>query len=66
MIHELKHLQTKAQFRLIYDESNFDRIFYGKDRKEKLLTITWNTGKDQKGEIADSFGFGPIRSLKTI
>lgn len=31
-------------------EKGFERFFF-RDRKEKLLTIAWNTGKDQKVEI---------------
>lgn len=40
--------KSGADFRLISDESEFDRQFYGKDRKDKLLTIAWNRGQDQK------------------
>ncbi|WP_417358623.1 helix-turn-helix domain-containing protein [Flavobacterium sp.] len=39
--------KSGADFRLISDETEFDRQFYGKDRKDNLLTIAWNKGKDQ-------------------
>lgn len=39
--------KSGADFRLISDETEFDRQFYGKDRKDKLLTIAWNKGQDQ-------------------
>ncbi len=32
---------------MVYEESAFDRNFYGKDQKEKVLTIAWNRGEDQ-------------------
>ena len=51
MIHVFNHHQTKAQFKLVYDETNFDQVFYGKNHKDKLLTIAWNKGKDQKVNI---------------
>jgi len=47
MIHQFLNEQTNALFRMVYDESAFDRNFYGKDQKEKVLTIAWNRGKDQ-------------------
>src|SRR5690349_13625481 len=51
MLHQLTHPHTDAQFRLIYDQTDFDRIFYGRDRKDKLLTIAWNRGATQKATI---------------
>jgi AraC family transcriptional activator of pobA len=51
MTHQFNHHQTQALFKLVYDEINFDRAFYGKDRKDKLLTISWNRGKDQRVNI---------------
>lgn len=51
MLHQLTHPHTNAQFRLVYDQTNFDRIFYGRDRKDKLLTIAWNRGAVQKATI---------------
>lgn len=47
MIHQFFNLQTNALFRMVYDETVFDRNFYGKDQKDKLLTIAWNRGADQ-------------------
>lgn len=51
MIHTFHHQHTGAQFRLVYDESQFDRIFYNRDRKDKLLTIAWNRGGPQQVTI---------------
>lgn len=51
MIHQYNNNQTSAQFRLVYDEINFDRIFYGRDRRDKLLTIAWNRGGAQQVTI---------------
>lgn len=51
MIQQFHQPQTKALFRLIYDESVFDRVFYGKDRRERLLTIAWNRGAAQRVTI---------------
>lgn len=42
-----KNNKTTGECRLIYDEEEFDRSFYGKDRKEKFLTIAWNKGASQ-------------------
>ncbi|PWV53988.1 helix-turn-helix domain-containing protein [Chitinophaga sp. S165] len=42
-----KNNKTSGECRLILDEPEFDRYFYGKDRKEKLLTIAWNRGESQ-------------------
>lgn len=48
MIHQFYNQQTKALFRLVYDQAILDRDFYGKDKAEKLLTIAWNRGTDQQ------------------
>jgi AraC-like DNA-binding protein len=32
---------------MVYNETIFNRDFYGKDKKDKLLTIAWNRGPDQ-------------------
>jgi AraC-like DNA-binding protein len=63
MIHQFNHHQTKALFRLVYDEPSFDRIFYGKDRKDKLLTIAWNKGKDQQVNIDNVFYLFPANTI---
>lgn len=42
-----KNNKTSGECRLILDEEEFDRYFYGKDRREKLLTIAWNRGESQ-------------------
>jgi len=51
MIQQFTQSQTKALFRLVYDEATFDRVFYGKDRRERLLTIAWNRGVTQQVTI---------------
>ncbi|MFC0516742.1 helix-turn-helix domain-containing protein [Mucilaginibacter angelicae] len=51
MTRQFNHHQSNAQFRLVYHESNFDRVFYGKDRKDKLLTMAWNRGEAQQVDI---------------
>lgn len=43
--------QTNGQIRLVFDQTDFDRVFYGRDRKDKLLTIAWNRGSSQKATI---------------
>jgi AraC family transcriptional regulator, transcriptional activator of pobA len=47
MIHQFYNVKTDALFRMVYEEKNLDRNFYGKDQKEKLLTIAWNRGQEQ-------------------
>lgn len=47
MFYQLHNHQAASQFRLTYDEARFDREFYGRDRKDKLLTIAWNQGETQ-------------------
>ncbi|MBS1604536.1 MAG: AraC family transcriptional regulator [Bacteroidetes bacterium] len=51
MIQQFTQSQTKALFRLVYEEPAFDRVFYGKDRRERLLTIAWNRGETQQVTI---------------
>lgn len=46
-----KNNKTTGECRLIFDEAEFDRYFYGKDRKDKLLTIAWNKGEPQSVSI---------------
>lgn len=36
-----------GEFHLIINEAGFDRLFFHKDRKDKLLTIAWNNGPAQ-------------------
>ena len=48
MTHQYHNEQTNALFRLVYDELILDRNFYGRDYQDKLLTIAWNRGEDQK------------------
>lgn len=47
MTHQFYNEQTNALFKLVYDEPVLDRVFYGRDHKDKLLTIAWNRGADQ-------------------
>jgi AraC family transcriptional activator of pobA len=47
MIHQFHNNQTNALFRLVYNEFVLDRVFYGRDHRDKLLTIAWNRGTDQ-------------------
>jgi len=63
MTHQFSHQQINALFRLVYDEVNFDRVFYGKDRKDKLLTIAWNRGKDQKVSIDNVIYLFPTNTI---
>lgn len=56
MIQQFHQIQSRALFRLVYDESTFDRVFYGKDRRERLLTIAWNRGPAQQVNI-DNVGY---------
>jgi AraC family transcriptional activator of pobA len=46
-----KNNKTSGECRLVLDEAVFDRHFYGKDRKDKLLTIAWNKGPTQSVTI---------------
>lgn len=51
MIQQFYQSQSDALFRLVYDELAFDRVFYGKDRRERLFTIAWNRGAAQQVTI---------------
>jgi AraC-like DNA-binding protein len=51
MIQQFQHGPTRALFRLVYDEPAFDRVFYGKDRRDRLLTIAWTRGEKQQVTI---------------
>ena len=42
-----KNNKVHSELRLIYKEDRFNRHFYGKDEKDKFLTIAWNQGEDQ-------------------
>ncbi|MET7257829.1 AraC family transcriptional regulator [Dyadobacter fermentans] len=66
MLHQLTHPHTSAQFRLVYDQSDFDRIFYGRDRKDKLLTIAWNRGVAQKAIIDNVVYDFPANSVLSL
>jgi AraC family transcriptional activator of pobA len=61
-----KNSKTSGECRLIVEEVEFDRQFYGKDRKDKLLTIAWNKGESQKvtiDEVAYDFPHNTILCL---
>jgi AraC family transcriptional activator of pobA len=63
MIYQINHHPSKAQLKLVHGEKKFDGAFYGKDRREKLLTIAWNIGKDQQISIDNViYGF-PANSV---
>lgn len=47
MINQFLNQHTNGLLRMVYDETVFTRDFYGKDKKDKLLTIAWNRGPDQ-------------------
>jgi AraC family transcriptional regulator, transcriptional activator of pobA len=51
MLLKYKDVKTNAELRLLFGKHTFDRNFYGKDRKDKLLTIVWNRGDTQKAII---------------
>jgi AraC family transcriptional activator of pobA len=38
---------TQGELHLIINEVGFDRLFFQRDRKDKLLTIAWNNGPGQ-------------------
>jgi AraC family transcriptional activator of pobA len=66
MTHQFYNDHTKALFRLVYDEAVLDRVFYGQDYKDKLLTIAWNRGVDQKitiDNVAYNFPANTIHCL---
>lgn len=47
MIHEFSNGQTGGLLRMVHNENSLDRDFYGKDKRDKLLTIAWNRDSDQ-------------------
>lgn len=53
MKYQYKNNRTSGECRLILEETVFDRVFYGKDRKDKLLTMAWNKGQTQAITIDD-------------
>jgi len=58
--------KKNSELRLLYEEASFDREFYGKDRKDKLLTIAWNRGEDQTvtiDEVSYSFPHNTVLCL---
>lgn len=66
MTHQFHNEQTNALFWLVYDELILDRNFYGRDNKDKLLTIAWNRGADQKitiDNVAYNFPANTIHCL---
>jgi AraC family transcriptional activator of pobA len=66
MIHQFHNEKTNALFRLVYDEAVLDRVFYGRDHKDKFLTIAWNRGADQVitiDNVAYNFPANTIHSL---
>ena len=51
MKHQYINQQTSGECRLMAEEALLDRVFYGKDRADKLLTIAWNNGPAQSVTI---------------
>lgn len=54
--------KTNAEFRLI-NQPDFDRLFFIRDRKDKLLTIAWNRGETQKVTIDEMEHDFPANSI---
>ncbi|WP_261512338.1 hypothetical protein [Chryseobacterium paludis] len=48
-----KNQKTLAECKLLIQEPEFNRAFYGKDLADKSLTISWNKGASQKIWIDD-------------
>ncbi|HEY4327808.1 MAG TPA: helix-turn-helix domain-containing protein [Mucilaginibacter sp.] len=66
MMHKFFNDQTRALFNLIYQEPILSREFYGRDHEDKLLTIAWNRGIDQKitiDNVAYTFSSNTIHCL---
>ncbi|OQP39956.1 AraC family transcriptional regulator [Niastella yeongjuensis] len=66
MKHQIFNDQTKALFRMVYDEATLDRNFYGRDHKEKLLTIAWNRGADQNITIDKDVFIFPANTIHCL
>ncbi|WPU94779.1 helix-turn-helix domain-containing protein [Mucilaginibacter sabulilitoris] len=66
MIHQYFNEQTSALFRMVYNEAVFSRDFYGKDQKEKLLTIAWNRGAEQVITIDNALYKFPANTIHCL
>ncbi|NDI98068.1 AraC family transcriptional regulator [Flavobacterium sp. LaA7.5] len=58
-----KDNKTNADFRIIDGNEEFDRLFFTRDRKDKLLTIAWNRGSAQKIMIDEAEYDFPANSI---
>lgn len=43
-----KDNKTNGKFSITFGNKSFDRLFFTRDKEDKLLTIAWNRGKTQK------------------
>jgi AraC family transcriptional regulator, transcriptional activator of pobA len=58
--------RAKGELHLIIEESDFDRLFFKRDRAHKLLTIAWNRGSAQTiiiDEVSHTFPANSIVPL---
>ncbi|HET8572241.1 MAG TPA: helix-turn-helix domain-containing protein [Edaphocola sp.] len=53
MKYQYENHRTSGMCRLTQEQPLLDRVFYGKDQKDKLLTIAWNRGTTQVVIIDD-------------
>lgn len=54
---------SAGELHLIVNESDFNRLFYQRDRKDKFLTIAWNNGADQNVTIDGVTSTFPSQSV---
>lgn len=54
---------AQGEFHLTIHEANFDRLFFQRDRKDKFLTIAWNSGPPQTVQIDGVTGIFPAQSI---
>ncbi|WP_205431328.1 hypothetical protein [Flavobacterium arcticum] len=60
--------KTNAHFQIICENEDFDRLYFTRNKEDKLLTIAWNRGKTQKitiDEIVYNFPVNAILPLMT-
>jgi hypothetical protein len=58
-----KENSTDGEFRIIIGEPEFDRLFFVRDRQDKLLTIAWNRGETQKITVDEIVYDFPANSI---
>src|ERR1051325_7818723 len=66
MVNQFLNEQTNAIFRMVYNEAVLSRDFYGKDQKDKLLTIAWNRGADQLITIDNLYYVFPANTIHCL